>query len=104
VQESKFKRCQLLIETNRVSELDSVYKRTYFLPDEEHFRVKEEYETLKLEQFTWDLLFSFLEDERRQKVTDESKSSIDVWRVSHREAIDDLLQRDEYARKLNVCI
>ncbi|KAG2388428.1 hypothetical protein C9374_000592 [Naegleria lovaniensis] len=87
----------------KVQELEEIYKKTYFLPDEQHFKVKEEYYTLKLEKYTWGLIYTLFEDEKRMVRQYELPEQTDykdfLWRNSHREIVDRMKTNSEF-RKL----
>ena len=92
---------------NRVQELQEIYQKTYFLPDEQHLKVGEEYSTLKLEKFSWELLYLLFEDEKKSidNISDhlnQQELKKFVWRVSHKEVVNQMMKTAEF-RKLQVC-
>ncbi|KAL9652522.1 hypothetical protein ABK040_000093 [Willaertia magna] len=98
----------------RLYELEDKYKQVYFLPDEVYLKVREDYNLLKYEKNTWNLLYSLFDDARKLEKEMKDKNTLleyysksfknDIWRISHKIVIEDFLMKDEIARKLYVIV
>ncbi|EFC50185.1 nucleoporin 107 [Naegleria gruberi] len=93
----------------KVQELQEIYQKTYFLPDEQHLKVGKEYTTLKLEKFTWELLYLLFEDEKKSldNISDhlnQQELKKFVWRVSHKEVVNQMMKTGSEFRKLQIIV